>query len=57
MVFDFVGYVCGIGNDIKNSARKFHDTERMLKTFVCPAWINEIRQGKLVDVTQPLEWT
>ena len=56
MVSDLIGYVCGIGNDIKNPAREFHNTERMLETFVCRPWVDKIRQCELVDMTQPLEW-
>ncbi len=57
MVSDLIGYVCGIGDDIKNPARQFHYTGRMLETFVCRSWVNKICQCKLVDMTQPLEWT
>ena len=52
---DFVADVRGVGDDVEDPARQFHDAERMFEPLVRRRRIEHVGQRELVDVPQPLE--
>src|SRR5437588_12375711 len=51
----YVGDPVVAGDDVVDTAGEVHDAERVFEALVGCAGIDEIGEGELVDVAQPLE--
>ena len=48
-------HVVAVRHDVEYASCELHNAERVLEPLVCRSRVNEIGQGELMDMTQPLE--